>query len=123
MDKAEIKRLLREQTEPLSQAVTKKLAYLQSDDVFTDTANAPVSLNDNSLMNAFSETASPTAVPAYTQPKAQDFYAGLQSATAPQYADAQPSQDSIEEHKQNIAAKIAALRGISMPGDYLRKKQ
>lgn len=122
MDKAEIKRLLREQTEPLSQAVAKKLAYLQSDDVFTDTADAPVSLNDESLMNAFSETASPTVVPSYTQPKAQEFYTDPQSVITPKYADATPSPDRIEEHKQNIAAKIAALRGISMPGDYLRKK-
>ena len=121
MDKAEIKQLLKEQIEPMSQAVARKLAYLQSDDVFTDTTE-PVSLNDDSLMNAFSETSSPNVVPPYTQPKAQEFYTDPQSVITPKYADATPSPNSIEEHKQNIAAKIAALRGISMPGDYLRKK-
>lgn len=121
MDKAEIKQLLKEQVEPLSQAVAKKLAYLQSDDVFTETIEH-VSLNDDSLMNAFSETSSPTEIPAYTQPKAQEFYTDSQNLTQPKYVVREPTQDSIEEHTKSIAAKIAALRGISMPGDYLRKK-
>ena len=122
MDRAEIKQLLKDQAEPLSQAVAKKLAYLQSDDVFTDTEE-PTSLNDDSLMNAFAETTAPTEIPAYTQPKAREFYIDPQTVAKPKYADSEPSDRSMEEHQQNIAAKIAALRGISLPGDYLRKKQ
>ena len=121
MDKSEIKKLLKEQVEPMDLAVGKKLAYLQSDEVFTDTIEH-VSLGDDSLMNAFSSESKPTSIPTYSQPKAQEFYTEVKSAITPKYAEQEPSSSSIEERKQNIAAKIAALRGISMPGDYLHKK-
>ena len=122
MDKPEVKRLLREQTEPMDRAVSKKLARLQSDDVFTEDASQ-IPQVDNSLLNAFSETRKPTSVPTYSQPNAKDFYQNLQSKPEPKYAEMTPTQQTIEQHKQNIAAKIAALRGISMPGDYLRQKK
>ena len=45
---------------------------------------------------------------------------------APLYAessgDVAARQQNIQEHKQNIAAKIAALRGISVPSAYINKK-
>lgn len=122
MDKPEIKRLLREQVEPMSQAVAKKLAYLQSDDVFTE-PGTQVSQEDNSLLEAFSGSAQPTSVSSYSQMSAREFYQNQQSVPQPKYLGNAPTQHTIEEHKQNIAAKIAALRGISMPGDYLRQKK
>lgn len=122
MDKPEVKKLLREQVEPMNQAVAKKLAYLQSDDVFTE-PTAQVSQDDNSLLEAFSGSAQPASISSYGQMSAKEFYQNQQSVPQPKYLGDTPTQNTIEEHKQNIAAKIAALRGISMPGDYLRQKK
>lgn len=121
MDKPEIKKLLREQVIPMSEAVANKLAYLQSDDVFTDTSQT--TQNDDSLLNAFMESGQPVSVPAYNQPNVEEFYQNLQSTPQPTYSERTPTQETIERHKQNIAAKIAALRGMSMPGDYLHQKK
>ncbi|MBQ8670996.1 MAG: hypothetical protein IJ525_00565 [Alphaproteobacteria bacterium] len=38
------------------------------------------------------------------------------------YVNTTPTQQSIKENRQSIAAKIAALRGISVPDNYLNKK-
>lgn len=122
MDKPEIKRLLREQAEPMKQAVERKLAYLQSDDVFTE-SEVHTPQDDDSLWEAFSGTAEKKPVPTYSQPNPREFYQNMQSSAQPKYVGNAPSHENIEEHKQNIAAKIAALRGISMPGDYLRQKK
>lgn len=121
MDKSEIKRLLKEQVEPLNDAVKKKLEYLQSDDVFMEDG-AIVMQGDNSLMDAFSESMPSVKAPAYVQPSVREVYQASQTTPEPQYISQPPTSQSINEHKQNIAARIAALRGMSMPGDYLRKK-
>ncbi|MBR1600488.1 MAG: hypothetical protein IJ677_02795 [Alphaproteobacteria bacterium] len=120
MNKSEVKRLLKEQAEPMKEAIRRKLEYLQSDDVFTEKGENAAK-DDNSLMEAFSEVEL-NVVPSYTQPSARELYQLDQTTPQPQYASQPPTPQSIDEHKQNIAAKIAALRGISMPGDYLRKK-
>lgn len=119
MDKAEIKKILKEQFEPMDNAVKRKLKYLQSDDVFTEEYATDES--DISLMNAFGENMISIASPLYPQPSAREFYQSSKEKTEPKYVS-EPTSQSIDEHKQNIAAKIAALRGISMPGDYLKRK-
>lgn len=127
MDKSELKRVLHNQFEPLERAAMSKLSYLQSDDVFSaDSYSAYAELDsfgsDDSLENAFNETLSPPTPPMYQAPAPEEIQ-HIKQAPQPSYAGATPSPDSIATHKQNMAAKIAALRGISMPGDYLRTKK
>ena len=123
MDKAELKRTLHEQFVPFDMAVQNKLEYLQSDDVFN--VNDYAAYNDNSagddsLENAFGSMYVAPTPPVYQAPAPEEVKR-MQEAPQPTYAgNSAPTQSSISEHKQNIAAKIAALRGISMPGDYLR---
>lgn len=122
MDRAELKKTLHEQFEPLETAVQKKLEYLQSDNVFSVdayTGNDDFgSMEDDSLANAFGSTMSAQTAPVY-QNHIQETMQQIQSVSQPKYASETPTASSIATHKQNIAAKIAALRGISMPGDYL----
>lgn len=113
MDKNELKQILHEQFEPLEKAVQKKLDYLQSDSVFAldsgdlETDEKPTT--DTSLEDAFSYFAAPKPVSAYEVPKVVD-------------SNVTRDMSNIRERKQNIAARIAAMRGISMPGDYLNHK-
>lgn len=124
MDNTEIKRILREQAEPLDRAVSKKLAYLQSDEVFTDGIDEEqIPQNDDSLLSAFLMTSQPASVPQYKHQEIKEVVNNAQPNYRPRYIEQEPTSQSIEDHQQNIAAKIAALRGISMPGDYLRNKK
>ena len=117
MDKDELKRILHEQFEPLQTAVQKKLDYLQSDNVFADDTYRSViednPMGDDSLANAFNSNTTAQPIPAY-KPTLDDEY---NTYSAPK---ASPERSQLEEHKHNIAARIAALRGISMPGDYIK---
>ena len=120
MDKNELKRVLHEQFAPIAEAVQRKLAYLQSEDVFTDNpypfeSDGDSNNDDSALMSAFGGTsniAPSTPAPSSATPRTISIPSAGNSEPA---APAQP---------QNMAARIAALRGISMPGDYLshRKK-
>lgn len=119
MDKVELKKILHEQFAPMAEAVKRKLEYLQSEDVFTDNPYYPFendSEGDSELLSAFGGTTnvqpiSPAPSPAPAgAPRTLSVSPAGQSGAAP----AQP---------QNMAARIAALRGISMPGDYLAHKK
>lgn len=119
MDKVELKKVLHEQFAPMTEAVQRKLEYLQSEEVFTDNPYYPFE-NDNEgdseLLSAFGGNTNvqpprPAQSPApAASPRAIPVSPAGQSAAAP----AQP---------QNMAARIAALRGISMPGDYLARQK
>lgn len=125
MDKSELKRTLHDQFVPMEKAVKNKLIYLQSDDVFNTENYAAYTDNlgeDDSLENAFSASVTTPAKPMYQAPSPEEVRQ-MQQAPQPSYAGEAPTQDSILSHKQNMAARIAALRGISMPGDYLRGKK
>ncbi|MBR6356182.1 MAG: hypothetical protein IKR92_04940 [Alphaproteobacteria bacterium] len=125
MDKSELKQTLHDQFVPLEKAVENKLNYLQSDDVFNTENYAAYTDNlgeDDSLENAFNAAVSAPAKPMYQAPSPEEMRQ-MQQAPQPSYAEGTPTQDSISSHKQNMAARIAALRGISMPGDYLRGKR
>lgn len=120
MDKEELKQILHEQFEPLAAAVEKKLAYLQSDNVFSDEIygaeeNAADMVGDNSLMNAFGAVQNTSPVP-YQASLATD------APMSAEHAEIQRNKENIDERRQNIAARIASLRGISMPGDYILRK-
>lgn len=123
MDKFELKELLKAQTEPMAQAVEKKLAYLRSDEVFTDEEFQQNSQNDNSLLDAFSEATATPYIHQYQQPTAKEIASNARNGMFARQIENEDFEQNIEKHNQNIAAKIAALRGISMPGDYLRNKK
>lgn len=121
MNKEILKKILKEQWEPLDTAVEKKLNYLQSDDVF-DSSHDNDAGYDDSLLAAFGENVKPTAIGDYNQIYTKEQYEEVRNTAQPKYVDQPPSQYSIDEHKRNISARIAALRGLSMPGDYIAKK-
>lgn len=117
MDRAELKNTLQKQSEPLDAAVQKKLVYLQSDDVFEMDAQAGYDAGfDDSLENAFAQTMKPQPIMDYSEPSTEE------TDRMAQYPDSKPKLENVSEHTQNMAARIAALRGISLPGDYIRKK-
>lgn len=124
MRREELKQTLVEQFEPMSHAVQKKMTYLQSEDIFTDYMEDYS--NQYSGMDILSvEDAFATFADSHSQhiedikPRALNDVS-YKSASTIKVEQATP--ETIQSHKQNIAAKIAALRGISMPGDYLNKK-
>ena len=98
MDRKVLKQNLHEQVVPMAEAVQKKLAYLNSDDVFMNKEETSENFTDLLM--------------------AQNKAMVAQKRTEPTN-----TADKVAMHKQNLAAKIAALRGISnMPGDYLNRK-
>lgn len=113
MDRIILKQTLHEQAIPLADAVAKKLAYLQSDEVFTEAANAgnPTAMDDFTSAFGGLTASAPQPVATPTRP---------QATAVPQPApevDATPA-----DPKQHIRDRIAQLRGInSMPGGYLKK--
>jgi len=117
MTRNEVKQLLQEQILSFDEAVKQKMAYLQSDDVFAIDENIYDTNNkeqDNSLENAFnSQMVQPLK---YNQPKSEN---DKTNNFVPQSIN---HSYTVEEYRKNIAAKIAALRGLSLPGDYMRKK-
>ena len=122
MDRNELKQTLREQFAPMDEAVQKKLDYLQSDDVFTDNPymqdDGGDELGDDSLMSAFGATGNSAAPQVIQQPPIAGY------TPSPAAAAPQPSagQTPAASGSQSMAARIAALRGISMPGDYIKRK-
>ena len=101
MDRSILKKTLHEQATPMAEAVKNKLAYLQGDDVF---------LNSD---EQHSEPLFTDLLMTQGQPK--------KMPTKP--VEPQSTADKIATHKQSVAAKIAALRGVStMPGEYLNRK-
>ena len=122
MNKELLKKLLRDQFEPMSVAVSEKLAYLQSDDVFTDKSAAVYGMEDSqqpdedemiSKAFAFSE-------------KVNELSANPVEPTimpAKPVENSEPAAPMSENSKHRlIAEKIAALRGISIDSDYYKRK-
>ena len=117
MDNNVLKQTLREQVEPLAAAVQKKLEYLKSDDVFS--LDNVYQQPEMSVEEAFQTFAS--AQPQQPEIRPQKLNTVPQQQTASS-TFGQVSQDTMNAQKQNMAARIAALRGISLPGDYAMKK-
>ena len=113
-----LKQTLREQSEPLAVAVQRKLEYLQSDDVFSlDNVYQQPEMSVEEAFQAF----------ASAQPQQPENPPQMLNTVVPQQQTTpsplgQASEETMNAHKQNIAARIAALRGISLPGDYAMKK-
>jgi hypothetical protein len=118
MDRALLKRTLKQQATPMKTAVAQKLAYLQGDDVFTTDDYVTPDLvvgheAEEDIAGAFGGITPQT----HRQSAASDVQ-------PMPYHNTEPTQMTpFEEHKQSIAEKIAALRGIkTMPGEYLNNK-
>ena len=96
MDRESLKRTLKEQAIPLDEAVRQKINYLLSDDAFAPAPESEPVVDDNmSFADAFGSVTAPA-------PTAKPTLSPLQEKAA-----------SFAEHKQSMAEKIAALRGIS----------
>lgn len=131
MNRDELKQTLAQQAASMEEDVFKKLHYLMSDDVFSDNGNADYIDDADALQYAFQEQLAsdmdfePTndidILPGDYDYTASQNVSDTQSVTITAPTD-ENLTDIIEDRKQNVAAKIAALRGISLPGDYLKKK-
>ena len=95
MDRESLKRTLKEQAIPLDEAVRQKINYLLSDDAFAPAPESEPIVDDMSFVDAFGSVTAPA-------PTAKPTLSPLQEKAA-----------SFAEHKQSMAEKIAALRGIS----------
>lgn len=102
MDRKELKQTLRNQATSIDEAVQKKLAYLTGDNPFAVE-------EDNLTDNAFTELLM------------NDNTAPIQPKTI---SEPLTVEDKISAHKQSLAEKIAALRGIStpIPSGYIHRK-
>jgi len=138
MDKQELKKTLREQCAPFAESVRKKIEYLQGDDVFLAEEDNLQEEKDLSLEEAFDMAMlSEPSMTSFedplsgalmrpsvserplTSPSMPDFHLSPSTESS---GDIAARQQNIQERKQNIAAKIAALRGISVPSAYINKK-
>ena len=132
MNKEELKNALREQYEPLNEAVNRKLTEFVHDcdltedfaDENDDMENAEDDNFDSSLSSAFQNNNEPYSAPDYQDHNINELVDNYgHPSPEPQYIGERPTQQSISEHRDNMSARIAFLRGISLPGDYLQKKQ
>ena len=120
MDRDFLKKMLRDQSEPLDAAAKRKLAYLESDDVFSETSedvnSGSLSDTDISAMfsNAFATSASPQSSQSVSTSAVQLTHAAGKNTDT---AKTTPSRHQV------IADKIAALRGMVVDTDYMRRKR
>jgi hypothetical protein len=99
MDRNILKNTLQKQIVPMSEAVNRKLAYLKGEKVFA--------IEDEETTQTFT-----------------DLLIEEGKTTKPQpHIEPTEITDKIATHKQTVAEKIAALRGITAtPGQYLNRK-
>lgn len=126
MADSRLKELMKEQIATISEDVQKKLEYLRSGELFKynyykiDIYRQKLQFGqDNDLLNAFVGGS-----PAVSKQNDEDSFANAfaqnctQNTTSPQ----QPiSNMTMQERIKRLNSKLSALRGVSMPGDYLRK--
>lgn len=119
MDINQLKRVLNEQKIPMEKAVAEKLAYLQSDEVFTEKSSnwknfgSSMGASDNMSF----EAAFGLSTPSTTDQMAAAFSAPVQSpvrmGNPRQQMPMQPMQQAPSEPRRamTMAERIAALRG------------
>lgn len=97
MDRNKLKQILKEQAEPIDEAVQKKLAYLNGDDFFAT--------DEDVSTDAFTELL-------------------MENNTPQRMVEPTATADKIAVHKQSLAEKIAVLRGISsaVPSGYMKRR-
>ncbi len=101
MDRKELKQTLHEQFVPMNEAVKRKLAYLNGDDVFAADGD--------------------TADEDFTELLRDD---NMSFQSQQKIAEPMTTTNKITVHKQSLAEKIAALRGISsaVPSEYINRR-
>ncbi len=122
MDKTELKQTLRSQFIPMSEAVQNKLNYLMGDNVFL---SEDFISDDTSLEDAFNMQTSTDKefnIEEAFNSEATVSNTKITELTEKIHNNQHATNVPFEERKKSVAAKIAALRGIAMPGDYLNKK-
>lgn len=131
MDKQEIKELMHMQASSFNEDVASKLEYLKGDDVFqeyeTDNSgndNLNKELEEALFSESYSKHKSAETVQFISPevPQTSHFSQNIkvQTEVSPQAVPQNQSQ-AISSSKQRVAEKIAALRGISLAGDYIRR--
>ena len=130
MDKQKLRELMRDQISTFDCDITKKLNYLINSklldynyyklDVYRQKLNFT---SDNDLLNAFIGNSDAVKL-GEDGALANAFMAVTSSSPNPSepISSEQKSSADVNTRIQNINARLAALRGVSMPGDYLRKK-
>ncbi len=136
-----LKELLRDQIVTMADDIRKKMEYLKSGEMFSynyykiDIYRQKLNFKqDDALLNAFigNTDASSTNM---ENSFAQAFMSTSQQVYKPQGQTPErsvirPTEKKAEISEENLStkdkmlrlnAKLAALRGLSMPGDYLRK--
>ena len=128
MDNTELLNTLNEQKIPLDVAVEQKLAYLQSDNVFSPDddyylahfatyANTKDSDDDDELLSAFGAGNMKSSANHTSNMQIQP-----QRIAVPQSSSQSQSQAQRQNAPMSLADRIAALRGaISVPEEYKRR--
>ena len=129
MDKQKLKELMRDQISTFSGDITKKLNYLVNSelldynyykiDIYRQKLNFK---NDSDLLNAFIGNSDGKQI------NDENVFANAFMTSNPMSHSSKPqsnkqnnSSTDVNDRIQNINSRLAALRGLSMPGDYLRK--
>lgn len=121
MNKAEVIKIIKEQAEPMNEAVARKLDRLQSDEVFNDKFLLNTKQEDN-LLAAFNEVIRSNTVNDYSPDYNNKSSENTFNEPMPKQEGFPVPPQSGDAHKKNLAARLAALRGLSMPGDYITRK-
>ena len=123
MNNIEIKQILKKQAASFNEDVQKKLRYLRGEDVFvSDFYHYDFSaLAEDELLSAFLHSSDSKSVFSEVDSRSigthdQDAYSVKKQETS-----LLKREDDYLRRKKQIASRIAALRGTSLPGEYLRK--
>lgn len=131
MDSKKIKELMRDQISSLNDDITKKMNYLINSELLDynyykiDIYRQKLNFKDDSdLLNAFignngggHSSSEDTFANAFMSSSSTSYV----SSSSPSSAKSNECSD-VNDRISNINSRLAALRGISMPGDYLRNK-
>ena len=122
MNKEDLKEILTAQVKPIEEAVRQKLEYLQSDMVF-EIIPADNQTSEDVNTDEISDTSLADAFAQLSDTSAHEYAIPQQASSDTKYKSPLINEKTLEERKRDIAEKIAALRGLSLPGSYLRKKK
>ena len=129
MDKQKLRELMRDQISTFNGDIIKKLNYLTNSelldynyykiDIYRQKLNFK---NDNDLLNAFIGNSDGKQI------NDENAFANAFTTSNPisnssnhQNEEKNNSATDVNDRIKNINSRLAVLRGLSMPGDYLRK--
>jgi len=120
MDDSRLKHILTEQKTPLADAVQRKIAYLKSDEVFTEEASewSTVGMDFAAAFQSGGDSFADAFKMSGEQTGSQNVSFQIETAKVPQSALSQPtvSQPVVNQptvrKPMTMAERIAALRGV-----------